>query len=149
MDFVIKQISKDHLVQNINQYIDILKDVPNEYWGEDNFLVELPDKFKLSCCVMVDDKLIGYIISTSKDSLTAHINKFMVLSKYRGSGIGSRLFYFYENLVEINKMNLITLKVYKNNEPAIRFYLRNGFVHESEGIDSVNSEVLVKMRKEL
>jgi ribosomal protein S18 acetylase RimI-like enzyme len=147
MDIVIKKITRPALENSIEKYIEILKDVRGEYWEKEHFLTDLPGKFQLSCCALMDEKLIGYIISSAKGPSLAHIHKFMVDKEHRGRRIGHLLLNYYEGLVKKKKIGTITLKVNENNSGAIRFYLNHGFLVESQCEDSITSDVLIKMKK--
>jgi len=147
MDLIIQKLTRPALTGNIDQFIDILKDVPGEYWKADHFLKDLPGKFQVSCCAFTGDKLAGYIISTTTNSSSAHIHKFMIASELRGKKIGQRLLSFFEDLVRKNNISIITLNVNEDNEDAIRFYKRYGFEVESKCLDTKNSNVLLKMKK--
>jgi ribosomal protein S18 acetylase RimI-like enzyme len=147
MDLIIQELTRPVLTGNIDQFIDILKDVPGEYWKADHFLIDLPGKFQVSCCAFSEDKLAGYIISTTTNSSSAHIHKFMIASELRGRKIGQRLLCFFEDLVKKSNISMITLKVNEDNLDAIRFYKRYGFEVESKCIDNRNSNVLLKMKK--
>jgi ribosomal protein S18 acetylase RimI-like enzyme len=148
MDLIIQKLTKPVLSENIDQFIDILKEIPGEYWEADHFLKDLPGKFQLSCCGFTEGfKLSGYIIASLPDSSSVHIHKFMIASKFRGRLYGQNLLYFFEGLVKEINLHNITLKVRADNNDAIRFYKRAGFEIESECIDSKSSELLLIMRK--
>jgi ribosomal protein S18 acetylase RimI-like enzyme len=148
MDLIIKKLTKPVLAGNIDQFIDILKDVPGEYWDATHFLIDLPGKFQYSCYALTEaDKLAGYIISSTPDPSSAHIHKFMIAGKLRGRKIGQRLLCFFEENVRKSNLSVITLKVLEDNMDAVRFYARHGFEVESKSIDTKNSVVLLKMIK--
>jgi len=146
MDIVIKRLSRYFLAKNLHCFIDILRDIPNEYWGEEHFLKDLPGKYTYSCYASIDNQLVGYIISTERNNDAIHINKFMVHYEYRGKEIGTKLFSFFEEAAINDKKRNITLKVYKSNEAAVRFYERIGFTKEYESLDN-NSNILILMKK--
>jgi [ribosomal protein S18]-alanine N-acetyltransferase len=148
MDLVIQKLTKPVLSGNLDQFIDILKELPGEYWEADHFLKDLPGKFQVSCCAFTEvNKLAGYIIASFHDNSGVHIHKFMITGKLRGRHYGQNLLHFFEGIVRDYNLNNITLKVRAENNDAIRFYKREGFEIESECIDSKNSEVLLIMRK--
>ncbi|HEY5123136.1 MAG TPA: GNAT family N-acetyltransferase [Ignavibacteria bacterium] len=147
MDIVIKNITRSALEDSIEKYIEILKDVRGEYWGREHFLTDLPGKFQLSCCALLDNQLVGYIISSEKGTSRAHIHKFMVDKKHRSKRIGHLLLNYYEGLVKKKNIGTITLKVNLNNYDAIRFYLNHGFLVEAQCEDSKTSDALIKMKK--
>jgi ribosomal protein S18 acetylase RimI-like enzyme len=148
MDLIIEKLTKPVLSGNIDQFIDILKELPGEYWEAEHFLKDLPGKFQVSCCAFTEgSKLAGYIIASFPDSSSVHIHKFMIAGKLRGRHYGQNLLDFFEGIVRDSNLSNITLKVRAENNNAIRFYKRAGFEIESECIDSKNSEILLTMRK--
>jgi ribosomal protein S18 acetylase RimI-like enzyme len=147
MDIVIKNITRSALEDSIEKYIEILKDVRGEYWGKEHFLTDLPGKFQLSCCALMDEELIGYIISSAKGPSSAHIHKFMVDKKHRSKRIGHLLLNYYEGLVKKKNIGTITLKVNVINYDAIRFYMNHGFLVEPQFEDSKTSDILLTMKK--
>jgi len=54
----------------------------------------------------------------------------------QGNGYGKELLNFIKE-----QRNNIQLKVYKKNDVAVNFYLRNGFVNKEERLDEQTSEV--------
>lgn len=143
MGVVIKKLSKEFLTQNIADFIMILEDVPNEYWTEQNFVVDLFGKYKISCVALIDDKVVGYIIASEKDILRAHIHKFMVSSNYRGKGIGQMLYSYCERIIARQNYSTITLFVYQNNERGINFYSNLNFSLKEEKVDSAGNQLLL------
>ncbi|MCD4795124.1 MAG: GNAT family N-acetyltransferase [Bacteroidales bacterium] len=118
-------ISKQFLEKNINDFIDILKDIPHEYWEKENFLAELPLKWNFSYVLLNKDLIDGYIIASKKET-KIHIHKFMIKKKLRNLGFGkSLLSHFIEETTQT--FDGISLKVYKDNYKAINFYFKNNF----------------------
>jgi len=149
MDLIIKKLTRPVLTGNMDQFIDILKDVPGEYWSADHFLMDLPGKFHSSCCAFIGDKLAGYIISSFRDSSTVHIHKFMIVSNLRGKKVGHELLLYFEDLARGNSISIVTLKVQEDNTDAIKFYKNNGFEVEPKSFNTVHTKGLLKMRKKL
>lgn len=127
----IRKLNKVYLEEKIEAFIDLIKDVPNEYWEGKHFLIELNDKWKYSLVVENESEILGYIIASNKIK-SIHIHKFMVKHTHRSLGIGRLLLNEYEANCLLNGHNLITLKVYKKNERAICFYLDKGFNIEND-----------------
>ena len=115
------KITKEYMLENLEQFKGIIKDVPNEYWTDKHFLLDLPGKWDWSITMEHEDKLIGFVIASSARAGRVHIHKFMVAKEYRSRGIGNVLLMYYMGF-------RVTLKVHKSNDRAIRFYLRNAFV---------------------
>lgn len=121
-------ITKDLIQQNISCFIDIISDGIHEYWQEDEFLYDLPDKWESSLLLSYKNKIIGFIISSRKIN-TFHIHKFFIHKKYRSFGFGNILLQkFEERLKEKFNSHSITLKVYIENTKAIKFYRKHNFI---------------------
>ena len=96
-----------------------------EKWDRDNFLLDLPLKFKLSFCVILNNKLIGYC-TVSKKIKVAHIHRIAVNPKYAGKGIGHIMIEFLKQKAKkynCKKIVAETLRSIKSN----KFYQKEGF----------------------
>lgn len=122
----VNKLNKAYIEDKIDEFIGILSGIPNEYWQSEHFLYELKDKWKYSIVLEDQGKIIGYIIASNKIH-SIHIHKFMVERNYRSKGIGLLLLEQFENNCQQNNVEVITLKVDRNNERAIKFYLKNRF----------------------
>lgn len=60
-------------------------------------------------------------------SKRAYVYGFRVKPGYRNVGVGSRMLQFIENDLIQRRFKRVTLNVAKDNEPALQFYLRNGY----------------------
>lgn len=119
-------VDKEFLLSNLEHFIEILSGEPHEYWGHKEFVSELPDKWNLSLGAISDGaSLLGYIIASAKSD-AAHIHKLMVRTEYRSLGIGSILMNEFFRRIG-NTYKRVTLKVYEDNDKAIKFYTRHGF----------------------
>jgi len=146
MDLLINITSLKYLEDNYEKFIAILKSQKNEYWARENFLKELPNKFRFSLHATINESLVGYIIASSKNN-TAYIHKFMVDRDHRGNKIGHHLLAkFYEITKQLN-FNNIELTVERDNLQAIKFYQKNGFIISGSRCDSVTGSKLIKMIK--
>lgn len=138
------KLKKSYLESYIEEFKEILRDIPYEYWEEEHFLKELNDKWNYSLVAQDSQSVIGYIIASNKiDSI--HIHKFMVGMNWRSQGVGLELLQNFENLCLSKSKSLITLKVYITNEKGIKFYLRNGFRVD----ENCESDLLLMMYKKL
>lgn len=134
MEFI--SITKDFLKYNISVFKEIIANTENEYWEDEHFLFDLPEKWTLSICVIVDTQIAGFIIASKKDT-TVHIHKFFVKSSLRSQKIGELLlFELYKKIKEDKELpQKISLKVYKINTRAIQFYLKHNFINVSSTQD--------------
>lgn len=129
-------IDKQFLSDRINQFIAILRDVKHEYWKAHHFLQDLPGKWELSICCVIDNQIVGYIIASYKPN-SVHVHKFMVNEKHRSREIGKKLLIkFFSKVEKISTIKKITLKVYQDNPRGVKFYKNKGFkiVCESSGL---------------
>jgi ribosomal protein S18 acetylase RimI-like enzyme len=121
-NLMFEKLTKSRCVENLDDFIAVSCDVSN--WGEEQFLSDLPGKWDLSLSVW-DDKPIAYTILSKKWSDRIHIHQFMVKAEYRSSGIGSLML---DGILKKYLGEDVSLKVNKDNEKAIKFYERHGFV---------------------
>lgn len=68
------------------------------------------------------------------------IEGLFVIKNNRSKGIGKKLIDFCKQ-----KNNILSLKVYKKNKRALKFYIREKFKIEEETIDDENNEIEYKM----
>lgn len=118
----------------VQEFLGIISDNLNEYWTEEHFMNDLPEKWQLSRIVKVNDILAGFIIASRKNENQVHVHKFAVSRKMRSNGIGKKLFEAFREQLEPS--SFITLKVYKENLDAIRFYENLQFVPDNESPES-------------
>ena len=134
-------IDKNFMQKHLSEFVSILKNVPNEYWSDDNFLLDLEGKWEYSIGIQSDNILIAFIIASVKTE-SIHIHKFMVHEDYRSKGIGKILLDYFVDMTCKN-FNSITLKVYKDNQRAIDFYKANAF----KKINSEHENLLEMIRR--
>lgn len=135
------KIDKEYVKRNLNAFMSIIENVPNEYWTDDNFLLDLDGKWEYSIGIKYSDKLVAFIIASVKNK-NIHIHKFMVHEDYRSKGIGKILLNYFVDMTS-KIFDSITLKVYKENDRAIDFYKSNYFIINSE------TEKLLEMTRRL
>lgn len=83
-------------------------------------------------------RVIGFI-----GSVDCYIAGIFVNKSDRSSGVGTELL----NIVKANK-NILNLSVYAKNEPAIRFYKKEGFHIDAHSMDEETKEDECTMRWE-
>lgn len=146
MDIVIEKLKEDFLLKNIQEFLDIIKDDPAEYWQEEHFKKTLPGKYEFSFIAHVQKQLAGYIIASQKQDI-AHIHKFMVKPGFRSMGIGNALQKEFELHAKLLGIQKITLTVVSSNNAAINFYRNHGYTIEGLRDDAVTHQVLYQMSK--
>lgn len=132
----IQNITYDYVKQHISVFLDIISDGLNEYWGEQEFLNDLPKKWDSSVVLIINSSIVGFIISSYKNDCF-HIHKFFIHKKYRNYGYGELLLHEFETRIKQNfDIHTISLKVYKENLKAIHFYKNQNFI-ENQNQDSL------------
>lgn len=91
--------------------------------------------------VLKEDKIIGYLYYSDIYE-RCEINQFEIMLSERNSGKGDLLLKYLINHVEKD----ITLEVREDNTPAIKLYLKNGFIKKAirkgyyNGVDGILME---------
>ena len=123
----IKTLSPHDISTFSDAFIGIAADQPDEYWSEAHFLVDLPDKWKLSFAAWRDDRPIGYAVLSRKPGDAVHLHHFMIAADHRGGGLGRRMLDEMEQRAQAARARRLTLKVSIANVRARKFYERVGF----------------------
>lgn len=112
--------------------------IPEEYWRNNWQQVRsmLPEAEVY--VYEKDDDIRGFI-----GIMENYIAGFFVDEKFRSCGIGGELLEYVKSVKKE-----LRLSVYKKNQAAVRFYLRNGFVNSSEAEDEATGETEMLMRWE-
>ena len=147
MDIVIRKISKAYLEDNINAFINIIKNEYGEYWREEHFLRDLPMKYDISLMALINNNLVGYVIASEKES-NAYIHKFMIKEDYRGMGVGASLQKEFNCILYKKDMSSILLSVYSENTNGIKFYEGKEYKKVQERLDKEGKKLFI-MKKEL
>ncbi len=78
----------------------------------------------------VEDKPAGYIIGTERSKNWGHLAQLFVLKDYRklriANRLTSKLLLWFKN----NSLSFISVNVLSQNETALSFYRKNGFIEE-------------------
>lgn len=123
-DILLKPLDKDLVGAHAVKLIDMCqRNMENEYWDENNFLSDLPGKWKYSLLVTdMNNEIMAFAIVSEKEQ-SIHIHKFVVDAPYQGSGVGGRMV----KAIIRESHKPITLKVRKDNLNAIEFYQKHQF----------------------
>ena len=120
---------------------EVYSDVPREV--VDKFLDECqsPESIReqigsgmVYAYVIVNGERVGYI-SYGIENGDMYLSKLYMFKEHRGSGIGSKVFDYLENLARSRGVTRIHLETNCRNEGALRFYERHGFVRTGEVIE--------------
>jgi len=95
------------------------------YQSKENILREIHNGAKY-CFVELNGSKIGYIAYEIREEYL-FISKIYLLSEYRGQGISSKLFDWFETKTRESGKHRLHLHVNKNNEQAIAVYKHKGF----------------------
>lgn len=120
-------------LNDLNQILSIENISFDKPYNSETFIIyhsEEPNGFMV---LTEKDKIIGYIIATSKNS--GRIISIAILPKYRGKGLGVKLMKTGLNYLKKKGKNIATLEVAKSNKKAQNFYSKFGFkvVRELKG----------------
>lgn len=151
MAVIVKNISKviirqaepadaDEIIADINQIcleghaFITQKYTPNEAWET---VLHKPDEdlqHLLLIVAVLDGKIIGSgrLFLGADSTLYRHVADLgiFVLSPYRNQNVGQKIFNFLLHWAIDRQVKKITLVAIASNLPAIRFFRKNGFVHE-------------------
>lgn len=119
----------------LNTNISAHNFIKKEYW-QSNF-----DEVKL---MMPKAEVYVYEENGNIQGFVGLINDYIagifVLSQYQSKGIGKMLLVYIKK-----KRNRLNLSVYKENNKAVRFYLRENFAIEKEQVDENTGKSELKM----
>lgn len=130
----IRRLSPEDVNTHIIEFLEIGSDIPEEYWTEQHFLSERPEKWQLSFAAWARDGLRGYAILSRKDQDTIHLHHFMIGHAWRSQKLGSYMIKEMESRCRAAGARLLTLKVHNRNHRAARFYEYHGFKEASNGL---------------
>lgn len=133
---MIHLLTKKKLENEIDDFLAIDSATPGEPWGAGNFLHDMPDKWTLSFYATNEkQKAIGFVIASVRDECL-HIHRLAVDRDTQGKGVGRQLVEEVKKKAVARKAKAVTLKVARQNMPAIQFYHKLGFVvRKDEGVN--------------
>jgi ribosomal-protein-alanine N-acetyltransferase len=107
-------------------------------WSEENFLMEVPLKWKLSFAADINGRLAGYVIGSKFDKTTSRVNKILVDISHRKKGIAKRLMELYFEACLREGIRRLELKALVENKAANKLYeslgyKKIGFARGSDG----------------
>jgi len=149
MDHIIEKLNPLNIRKYSGQILDILHSYPDEYWGMDNLLFDLPGKYEYSLVSVNEETVNGYIIASRRNDTTIHIHKYFVRKDKTGMGVGTALFFYLKKLAKKDGVNTISLKVEYDNLKAIAFYSKKGFNKNDTVTDSKTGKYLLVMKIEI
>jgi GNAT superfamily N-acetyltransferase len=134
-------IDRDFLKSNVPGFLFLDMGFPGGSWTEENFLVELPDKWRFSLALIIGGKMAGFIIA-SKKADAIHIHRFAIAAEFRLKGLGAWLLNEFEHRCKQQKEYVVSLKAAIDNVQAIKFYKKHGFMET----DTSGNNILMKKK---
>ncbi len=135
-------LTKEVLYNNLSEIVELdkylMKIMSTMYsdigWSEENFLLDLKGKWKYSKIALDEENLIGFWIVSTTIPYNIHTHRVGIKPNYQGKGIGKVMFKaVIEGISESSDpIDNMTLEVNKQNENAINFYEKLGFIKMKE-----------------
>ena len=126
MDIEIRKME----LSDLEQIEDILESDFDDFWNASIFKQELQNENSYYLVAILDGEVVGfagYMLILDE----ADITNVVVRKDMRNRGIATKLLERLLDLIEpMSKIELITLEVNENNEPAIKLYEKFGFNQE-------------------
>jgi ribosomal protein S18 acetylase RimI-like enzyme len=135
--------TKDLLKKHLTEIINEVKGFEFSNWGEENFLRDMPEKWKLSIGVFSNGALAGFSFNSNKINIY-YIHFFYIFKKYRNTGLGKSLLNICIDSSLQNNLKTIQLMCHKDNAGALGFYLKNSFHIKSISENDINLYLMEK-----
>lgn len=127
-----------------------------EAYAHDKLSAELTDPNSVFYFAELDDKIIGYLKlnfgasqTELKDSKALEIERIYVAKAFHGQKVGQLL---YDKAIEVakeKKVDYIWLGVWEENQKALQFYKKNGFVEFDKHVfvlgDDAQTDLMMKL----
>lgn len=141
--------SENNTEESMNEYLEAS-------FSTEKMTTELNDKNSEFYFAKINEEVIGYLklnIGSSqteiKDDNALEIERIYVSKDFHGKKVGQIL---YEKAIEIasqKKVDYVWLGVWENNQRAIKFYQKNGFVEFDKHIfrlgDEEQTDIMMKL----
>jgi diamine N-acetyltransferase len=135
----VKIISKlNKTVQDLHYKMDSKMFKKYNYKEIEKHFFDFINKPEISSLIIYNNnKPIGYVIYKIKDYKenpfrrgykSIHIDQFSVIDEFQKKGIGKIMLDKIKEIATKNKIQIIELNVWTNNNKAINFYKKNGFL---------------------
>jgi len=136
--------TKRLLRHHLNEIINEIKGFEFTAWQEEDFLREMPDKWKFSIAAFADSKLAGFSINSRKVNIF-YIHLFYIFKDYRNTGLGNSLLDICMNTSLENNMRIMQLICHKKNTSALEFYYKNKFYIKDTSVKDSNLYLMEKI----
>ncbi len=136
--------------ENMRKYLD-------EGFSTEKLTPELNDPNTEFYFATLDNKVVGYLklnfgLSQTElqDDKAVEIERIYVAKEFHGKKIGQLLYQKATQIAEQKNVDYVWLGVWEENERAIRFYQKNGFVRFDKHIfklgDEKQTDIMMKMQ---
>jgi ribosomal protein S18 acetylase RimI-like enzyme len=122
----IERLTREGAEREADALLALGRDLTWDDWTPHHLLDERPGKWELSLVARRAGEPVAYAISSRKGN-DVHLHHIVVAAQLRGSGLGRSMLDHLRALASIARAARITLKVYRDNPDAVRFYEREGF----------------------
>lgn len=126
--------------ENMIKYLD-------EGFSVEKLSAELADENAQFYFAKLNDKIIGYLKlnfgesqTELKDNKALEIERIYVINEFHGKKVGQILYDKAIKIAKDKKVNYVWLGVWENNERAIKFYKKNGFVEFDKHIFKLGND---------
>lgn len=127
-----RQLTKRYMRKHLEAFLHLERewiDLGEKPWSRENFLLENPQKWKLSSYVTLHGKPVGYAIVSEKAPGQAYLHKVLVDRDYQGLGIAGRLLEDTKGKCQQRGIGTIRFKVRPDNQRANSLYRKNGVIY--------------------
>lgn len=120
-------LSEGIVASHVKELMALDHVIDAENWKEEEFRIELPDKFRYSRVALgPQGDPVGFVVASRKED-RIHVHRLAVGDAHQRAGVGRRLIAAVAASALRDGLETMTLKVPMKNEAARRFYERLGF----------------------
>ena len=140
----------DNTAENMKKYLE-------EGFSVEKLTAELNDENAAFYFATVDDKVVGYLKvnfgpaqTELKDDSSLEIERIYVLKEFHGKRVGQLLYEKAIQMARQMKAEFVWLGVWEENQRAIHFYKKNGFVEFDKHVfklgDDEQTDIMMKLQ---
>ena len=136
-----RKLDKEFLTFHVQEFIDLITGWEFSDWNKDNFLYELPDKWRFSFAVYEQDKLRAFCIASGKIKTSYYIHLVYISPEARGKKLGKKMIEYAKLIAAENGKKKIELRCPVTNVSAAEFYKQMGFAETAVLKDEISGDV--------
>jgi ribosomal protein S18 acetylase RimI-like enzyme len=134
--YVLQPLTKYQVLVNMERLLSLDSLIPNEPWGENEWLLDLPEKWEVSWVLLYDGAAIGFVVASRKgDGL--HIHRLAVEGGEHRQGFGKLLMAAVAGRALKRRCFTLTTKTLATNAEALAFFHRLGFSVAGQDRDNI------------